>query len=59
LIDLGSFFPSEKDMEDYVEFEEEMKHFTKHFRKWSVKKYPEIVAVFDQMLNEHISKHEK
>jgi hypothetical protein len=46
-LDLGSFY--KKDGLDQVAiFEKELYHFTQHFRKWAVKKFPEILSIFEE-----------
>ena len=54
-VDLGSFFPM-TDLNCFEEFEKEVRNFSKHFRKWSIKKYPEMLCVFEKELDGFIAK---
>lgn len=54
-MDIGSFYPQEG-LENPQEFEQELRNFVKHFRKWGIKKYPEILPIFDAKVDQLIEK---
>ncbi len=57
-MDVGSLYPAETDLSDPQAFEKELRNFTKHFRKWSVKHFPTILPLFDQKVQEVVDNHE-
>ncbi|MBN1915053.1 MAG: hypothetical protein JW769_04115 [Parachlamydiales bacterium] len=57
-MDIGSFYP-QNGLEDPHEFQKELINFVKHFRRWSQKKYPQILFVFDEKVDQLIEKKRK
>jgi hypothetical protein len=57
-IDLGSFFDNDQ-VENPAVYEFEMRKFVKHFRKWIIKRAPEKINQFDELVEKTIKLHEK
>ncbi len=54
--DLGSFY-YQKGLEDHLAYEKEVKNFTKHYRRWAVKYYANLVDIYDEELQRMIKKN--
>ncbi len=57
-MDVGSLYPSETDLNIKSEFEYELRNFVKHFRKWSSKRYRNILPIFDKKVDEIINNYD-
>ena len=57
-MDVGSFFP-QKGLQQYDCYEEELRHFSKHFKKWLVKHYPACSACYEEEIQKALKAYEQ